>query len=154
MKLEEEIRKRITECKVESCALKIWLGALGPANVVLVGGGGVLSLLAGASVLVDTGLVETHTAGLMALTSGVFTFIHNRFRCDPHQAECHRLSASLDGFASKYRSLLVSNDEVKQRQKLMELDAQKAAVQEGADASAPSWCIRRAAKQVKAQLAV
>ena len=144
----DHINDRIKECKLKVRAFEIWLGALLPANVVLVGGAALLSLIAGAEILVKTNLISVNTAGILALTSSGFTLIHNRFRCDPHQAECKRLKNELSSIRTKYESLRIESDDAVLREKLTELDAGLAQLRAGAAASPMNWCTRKAESEL------
>ncbi len=86
--LKERIEERIKLCKIEKRSYQIWLKTLTPANFLLVGVGGVLSLLAGLSIVTEAQLVETTTAGWLAVVGAALTGLHNRLKSEPHQAEC------------------------------------------------------------------
>ena len=69
---------RINLCKWERRSYEIWLKTLSPANFLLIGVGGVLSLVAGLSIITEAGLVDTKIAGWVAVFGAVLTGLHNR----------------------------------------------------------------------------
>jgi hypothetical protein len=145
---KSEIEGRIRQCKLQARALDIWLSALMPANLLLVVGAGLLSLFAGASILTESKIITTKTAGLMALASAALTLIHNLLHCDPHQAECRRLRAAYEGLQTSYDSLGVLTDESEIQKRLLELDKERATIAGGATARAAPWSIARAERSI------
>lgn len=51
------IEERIQLCKLERRSYEIWLKTLSPANFLLVGVGGVLSFVAGLSIITEAELI-------------------------------------------------------------------------------------------------
>lgn len=142
--LKAEVAIRAQECDLNSRALGIWLSALKPANLLFVVGAGLLSLLAGASILIDSQIISKQTAGIMALISAALTLIHNLLGCDPHQAECRRLKSMFDGLRTEYRSLGITTGKAEMQKRITELDTELAGVLRGAAASPARWCVNRA----------
>jgi hypothetical protein len=142
------IESRVRECKRQVVAFDLWLSALKPANLLLVVVAGLLSLFAGASILTESRIISTHTAGLMALASAALTLIHNLLRCDPHQAECRRLRAAYEGLRTKYGSLDILTDQGEIQKRLVELDNERATIDGGAAATPATWSIARAARSI------
>jgi hypothetical protein len=77
MQLMSNAKANRVKCEVDAKAYSLWLSQLVPANLVLVVGAAVLSLLAGASILVDQQIISNSQAGIMAVLSSIFTVIHN-----------------------------------------------------------------------------
>jgi|GEM_PF-3621077 hypothetical protein len=118
--LKQMSEKKSRECKVQSSAFSISLGVLAPANFIFVVGAALLSLVAGASILIENQIIFNLQAGIMAIVSGGFTIIHSKLGCDQYQAECKKLVSYYKGIAEDYSnlSLIGDADELKK-----ELDA-------------------------------
>ena len=72
-KLRSISEEKRVECAIEAMALSIWLRKLIPANFLLVVGGALLALVAGASMLVEQGILDKTIAGILSLISaGVY----------------------------------------------------------------------------------
>jgi hypothetical protein len=146
--LRTAIADRAQECEFDSRAFSIWLSALKYANLLFVVVAGLLSLSAGASILINSNVISVQTAGYMALSSAALTLVHNLLGCDPHQAECRRLKGVFDGLRFEYRALDAFTDEATIRKRLAELDIELGGVLKGASASPARWCIKRAQRQL------
>ena len=116
-------------CEIESTAYRLWLSLLMPANLILVVGAGLLSLLAGASLLVDQQIISKTATGLMALISSAFTLVHTRLKCDEHQAECRKLQSFYRGLAVDYANLETEADPAEFKTRLDSLNNSLAQVQ-------------------------
>ena len=92
-------------CELEATAYRLWLAELMPANLILFVGAGLLSLFAGASILVEQHVIDHRAAGIAALASSAFTMIHTRLGCDEHQAECRKLQSIYQSLAVQYANL-------------------------------------------------
>jgi len=145
---KSEIESRVRDCELQRRAFEIWLSALMPANLILVVGAGLLSLFAGASILTQSRVITTQTAGFMALASAALTLIHNLLRCDPHQAECRRLRRAYEELRIRYHSLDAFTDETEIRKQLVELDKERATIAGGANATPAVWSTARAARSI------
>ena len=145
---KSEIESRVRECELQKRAFEIWLSALRPANLLLVVGAGLLSLFAGASILTQSKIITTQTAGFMALASAALTLIHNLLQCDPHQAECRRLRRAYEGLRIRYRSLDAFTDESEIQKRLVEIDNERATIAAGANATPAEWSTARAARSI------
>ena len=108
--LKKYARTKSRECKVQSSAYSYTLMSLKPANFVLVVFGGLLSLAAGASILVENNIITEMHAGIMALISSAFTFIHASLKCDHYQAECKKLEGFYEGMADNYSNLCIKSE--------------------------------------------
>lgn len=135
--------KRI-ECEIDAKAYTIWLSQLAPANIVLVVGAALLSLIAGASLLVEQGIISKKSAGVLALVSSGFTIIHNKLNCDQHQAECRRLKSLYQGLSEDYANLAMEAEPEELRAKLQALNAERTQVIKGAGASPSLKSIEKA----------
>jgi hypothetical protein len=140
-------KKRI-ECEIDAKAYSIWLSQLVPANLVLVVGASLLSLVAGASLLVDQGIISKKAAGILALVSSGFTIIHNKLNCDQHQAECRRLQSLYQGLSEDYGNLVTEAKVEEFRSKLQVLDTERTQVVKGARATPSVRSIEKATKLI------
>ena len=120
----EIAKEKEIKCRIKSKAYSIWLTALAPANLVLVVGGALLSLVAGSSLLIEQGLITKAEAGVMALASAGFAIIHKSLNCDHHQAECKKLKNFFSSMAESYDDLRLIEDEGKLKDKLEELNTE------------------------------
>ena len=148
--LKSAVLARMSECAVTSRAFGIWLSTLRFANLLFVVGAGLLSLLAGASILLESHVISRQAAGFMALASAALTVVHNLLGCDHHQAECRRLRSVYEGLRTEYWSLDTMSDEAAARRRLGEIHIELAAVQKGAAASPARWCMDRAQREMSA----
>jgi hypothetical protein len=120
--LDTRIAERIALCKVESRAYEIWLKRLTPANVVLAGLGGLLSLIAGLSIITEANLIEPKVAGWIAVLGAALTGLHNRLRCDPHQIECRKLANQFAALQTEYERLQLEAHEQPKSEQLLSLE--------------------------------
>ena len=134
------------DCTIQAEAYSIWLKKLTPANWLLVVGAALLSLIAGASLLVNQDLLPKEVAGALALISAAFTIIHTKLNCDQHQAECKKLKGSYKGLALQYKNLKSVSDPEEYRKKLQSLNEKRALILENADAE-PSKASRVKARR-------
>ena len=145
----ELFSQRERQCRVERRAYEIWLGRLTPLKWVTTGGGTLLSILAGATVLGQPkffGSAWPVYGGALALTSSVLTGLHTALRCDSHQTECHRLInlySSLEAAFQAARVLPAPQLEAP----LKELEGKFEEARMKAAAHAPAWCRRRAQRE-------
>lgn len=137
--------KRERQCRMESRAYQLWLDRITPLKWISVGGGTVLSALAGATVLAQPVLFGSYWSvigGVLALVSSILTGLHTALKCDAHQAECHRLIqlfASMEAAAQSAPAL--SAAELPVAWKELESRFQEAIAK--ATASPPAWCRRK-----------
>ena len=108
--LQGEATRRRDENLVLARAYQGTLNLLMPANFVLVVGAALLSLVAGATILIETSFLNKVQSGILALVSGAFTIIHSKLRCEEYQAECKKLLAFHRGIAAEYENLLIVDD--------------------------------------------
>ncbi|NJL40509.1 MAG: hypothetical protein HC840_12780 [Leptolyngbyaceae cyanobacterium RM2_2_4] len=126
-------KKRI-ECAIDAKAYSICLANLIPANIILVVGGALLSLVAGASLLTEQEIINKKTAGVLALVSSGFTIIHTKLNCDQYQAECKRLKSLYEGLSEDYANLEMESTVEDFRLKLKALNNERTQVKKGAGA--------------------
>jgi hypothetical protein len=138
--------KKRLECAVDAKAYSMWLSALIPANIVLVVGAALLSLVAGASILVEQDIIEPTTAGVLAIVSAAFTIIHNKLNCDQHQAECRRLKSLYEGLSEDYGNLEMISEFKDCESRLDALNTERSQIKKGAGASPPPKYVERARK--------
>ena len=128
----EQLKAEATRRQMDNLALsrayQTTLSWLTPANFVLVVGAAVLSLVAGASILIEASFITEVQAGILALVSGAFTIIHSKLGCEQYQSECKKLLSFHRGVAADYENLhaLDNTDELKNR--LLALNDQVSAV--------------------------
>lgn len=152
LKLEAD-KKRI-ECAIDAKAYSIWLSQLAPANIVLVVGGALLSLIAGASLLVEQGIISKQTAGVLTLVSSGFTIIHNKLHCDQHQAECRRLKSLYQGLSEDYSNLQIESDVKNLYSKLEALNKERAQVKKSAGVDPSLKSIEQAQLLIKKNISL
>ena len=109
--LKADASSRREENAALSIAYSKTLAWLMPANFLLVIGAALLSLVAGATILIETNLLSKISSGVLALVSSAFTIIHSKLGCEQYQAVCKKLRSFHRGMASDYSNLL-SIDEV------------------------------------------
>jgi hypothetical protein len=129
---------------VLSTAYGTTLSALAPANFFLVVGAALLSLVAGASILVDFQFLTKLQSGVLALASGALTIVHSKLGCEPFQAECRKLRSFYRGKAEDYRNLAVVTDIDDFRKRLLALNDQLAVAARNASALPFDWAKARA----------
>jgi len=122
------------------------LSALVPANFILVVGAALLSLVAGATILVDTHLLSKITSGVLALVSGALTIIHSRLGCEQYQAECKKLVSFYRGMAEDYGNLQFVADAEEFRKRFFALNDQLSAAAKSASAWPFDWASAKAKK--------
>jgi hypothetical protein len=147
--LKLEAKEKRIQCDIDAKAHAICLSRLAPANIVLVVGGSLLSLIAGASLLVEQGTISKQTAGVLALVSSGFSIIHSKMNCDQYQAECRRLQSLYEGLSEDYSSLQIESDAAKLYSKLETFNKERAQVKKSAGASPSLNCIDRATNIVQ-----
>jgi hypothetical protein len=147
--LDARLAERIALCKQERRSYEIWLSRLTPANFVLLGLGGVLSLIAGLSIVTEAKLIDPKVAGWMALIGAVLSGLHSRLKCDPHQAECRRLAAQFAELQTEYERLELELDEAARREQLLSLEHKLATVRAGRTARPSNVSIERARHEIE-----
>ena len=102
---KQDAEARRAENLLLSEAYSKTLAMLMPANLILVVGAALLSLVAGASVLSENGLLTNDQSGVLALISGALTVIHSKMGCDQYQAECRKLLSFHRGVSADYHNM-------------------------------------------------
>ena len=138
-------------CELEATAYRIWLAQLVPANLILVVGAGLLSLVAGASLLVDQQIIDKTATGIMALMSSAFTLIHTRLGCDEHQAECRKLKSFYQGLAIDYANLETEMNPVELKTRLDSLNNSLAQTKRGSSAQPSTSSYAKARRLLEAK---
>jgi len=108
-----------------------------------------LSLIAGASILVDQQIISNTAAGIIALVSSAFTLIHNRMGCDQHQAECRKLQSFYQGLAFDYGNLETETNPAEFRKKLDSLNNELALILKGSSAHPSADSYAKAKRQIE-----
>ena len=135
------------ECNVMSQAYSATLSALAPANFVLVVGAALLSLVAGASILIENNLLTKVQSGVLALVSGAFTIVHSKLGCEQYQAECKKLQSLYRGAAEDYGNLTFVADPDEFRKRFLALNDQLAAAAKNTSALPFGWAKAKAEKR-------
>ena len=138
------------KCEHKQRALEIWLSTLTPFKWLCVGGGTVLPLIAGASLVGKAPFFSEYweiiSAGCL-LAAAILTGLHTAFRCDPHQSECLRLITIYELLGEKFRKLSKSSA-IEAEQKMAELEQRYDDIAIDAGAKAPLWCRLKAERQL------
>jgi hypothetical protein len=100
------------------------LALLMPANFVLVVGAAILSLVAGATILIESSFLTKVQSGILALLAGAFTIVHSKLGCEQYQAECKKLLSFHRGIAADYANLLTIGDGDELRKRITALNDQ------------------------------
>lgn len=133
-------------CRVMSQAYSTTLSRLTPANFVLVVGAALLSLVAGATILIENNVLTKIQSGVLALMSGALTIIHSKLGCEAYQAECKKLVSFYRGIAEDYANLEVVNDVEEFRKRFSALNDQLSAAIKSSSALPFDWTIAKAKK--------
>lgn len=120
------------------------LSALAPANFLLVVGAALLSLVAGASILIENNLLTQQQSGILALISGALTIIHSKLGCERYQSECKKLLSFYRGAAEEYDNLRYVDDIDDFKRKFFALNDQVSAVARNAAAMPFDWALEKA----------
>ena len=146
---DTRIRERILQCKLERRSYEVWLTRLTPANFLLVGVGGILSLVAGLSIVSEAQLINDYTAGWVAVGGAVLTGLHNRLKFEPHQAECKKLARQFAELQTEYERLGLESDEQERKCQLMALEKKLAAIHARRGAHPSKRSIRTAEREIE-----
>jgi len=136
------------ECRIKSRAYSIWLSSLVPANVVLVIGGALLSLIAGSSLLIEQNIISPTLAGFLAIISSAFAIIHTKLNCDQHQAECKKLRNIYKGLEEDYLNLKIVEDKEDLRERIEKLNSELSHIIKNAAADPSEKSLRKARNEV------
>jgi hypothetical protein len=147
LKQAAELKHR--ESRVMSHAYSATLSALRPANFVLVVGAALLSLIAGAAILVENDFLTKTQSGVFALVSGAFTIIHSKLGCEQYQAECRKLLSFYRGIAEDYGNLRFLADAEEFQRQFFALNDQLSAAAKSASAVPYEWAISKAEKRAR-----
>jgi ABC-type multidrug transport system fused ATPase/permease subunit len=142
--LTQATQAKLKDCRVMSQAYATTLSALVPANFLLVVGAALLSLVAGATILIKGNLLSETTAGILALMSGALTIIHSKLGCEQYQSECKKLSSFYRGIAEDYGNLQFITDENEFRRRVSALNDQLSSVVKNSSAVPFDWTLTKA----------
>lgn len=145
----KRIRERLQLCKLERRSYEIWLKTLSPANFLLVGLGGILSLVAGLSIITEAGLIDTKVAGWIAVLGAALTGLHIRLKCEPHQSECKKLVNQFAELQTDYERLELETDEQERKIQLMSIEQKLSAIRAGRGASPSNSSIEKAKRELQ-----
>ena len=140
------LEQRLRHCRVERRAFEMWLARLTPLRWATISGSVILSAIAGATFLNNPAWeYAALLSGSCALLAAVLTGLHTAFKCETHQAECHRLVRVYSSLILAYEAARnESGDELKSRLAALEVRLQDEV--EKASASVSSKLRDRAAK--------
>ena len=141
----EEQRK---ENLILSLAYSKTLAWLIPANFILVIGAALLSLVAGATILIENNWLTKVQSGVLALVSGALTIVHSKLGCEQYQAECRKLSALHRGIAADYGNLQIADDVEDLKKRMMALNEQVSAAFKSSTASPFASTVAKAKRTV------
>jgi hypothetical protein len=144
--LKQIAEKKRIECAIDAKAYSICLANLVPANLILVVGAALLSLVAGTSLLTEQEIINKKTAGILTLVSSGFTIIHTRLNCEQYQAECKRLANLYDGLSEDYANLEMESTVEDLKSKLTALNNERSQVKKGSTAAPSTRSIAEARK--------
>ena len=150
--LKDFARKQARDCRLKARQYDVWLAYLTPCNFILVSGAAILSLLAGSSLLVEIEYLTPVRAGLMAITAGVLTILHQTLNCEKHQQECRKLRGTYDAIAHQFTNLEIETEEGSIKKKIDDLGVQIAFLRENYSARPPLWIIKGEENKAKGQL--
>jgi len=145
--LKQAAEDKRREGRILSQAYSATLSALLPVNFVLVVGAALLSLAAGATILIENNLLTKIQSGVLALVSGALTIIHSKLGCEQYQAECKKLETFYRGIAEDYGNLRFVDDFDEFRKRFFALNDQLSAATKSASASPFNWAIAKVRKR-------
>jgi hypothetical protein len=142
----EEKRKENLILSLAYTNTLVWLI---PANFILVVGAALLSLVAGATILIANNWLTPVQSGLLALVSGAFTIVHSKLGCEQYQGECRKLSAFHRGMAADYGNLQIADDVEELKKRMVALNEQHSAALKSATASPFASAVSKAKRTVR-----
>lgn len=149
----EQLKAEAVRRQVENLALarayETTLSWLTPANFVLVVGAAILSLVAGASILIEASFLTKIQSGILALVSGAFTIVHSKLGCEQYQSECKKLLSLHRGIAADYENLLSLDDVDDFKKRILALNDQISAVLKSTTALPFAKALERARLSVR-----
>lgn len=147
--LKKAAEKKQKECGILAEAYSNTLTALAPANFVLVVGAALLSLIAGATILIQNALITETEAGILALVSAALTIIHSKLGCEEYQGECKKLLSFHRGIAEDYSNLELVADTDEFKKRFSELNDQLSATKKSTTALPFHWATAKAERGAK-----
>jgi len=149
LKLSAEEKRK--ENLILSLAYSKTVAWLIPANFILVVGAALLSLVAGATILIENNWLTKIQSGVLALVSGALTIIHSKLGCEQYQAECRKLSAFHRGIAADYGNLQIADDVEELKNRLVALNEQASAALKSASVTPFASAVARARRSLSSQ---
>ena len=146
LKLAAEEKRK--ENLILSLAYSKTLAWLIPANFILVVGAALLSLVAGATILIENNWLTKVQSGVLALFSGALTIVHSKLGCEQYQAECRKLLAFHRGMAADYGNLQIADDVEELKKRMVALNEQFSAALKSATASPFASAVAKARRTV------
>lgn len=147
--LMAEATRRRDENDILSRAYQSTMSRLMPANFVLVVGAAILSLVAGATILVENSFLTPVQSGILALISGAFTIVHSKLGCEQYQAECKKLMSFHRGIAADYANLLTIDDVEEFKKRITALNDQVSSVLKSTTALPFEGAVERAKRRTR-----
>ncbi len=144
--LKQAAENKRKESRIMSRAYSATLAALTPANLILVVGAALLSLVAGATILIENNLLTKNQSGILALLSGAFTIVHSKLGCEQYQTECKKLLSFYRGISEDYSNLQVITDISEFKKSLSTLNDQLSTTIKNSSAQPFDWAITKAKK--------
>jgi hypothetical protein len=142
--------QRERQCRIEHRAYDIWLSRLTPLKWLTIGGGTILSALAGATVLGKPEFLGAQWpifGGVCALASSILTGLHTALKCESHQTECHRLIQLFSSLEASFQAAqALPTSQLQEKFKELEPKFEEARMK--ATASPPAWCRKRAEREI------
>ena len=148
--LNDLLAQRVVACRRDARAYSYWVGILTPLKWLCVGGGVVLPAVAGFSLLGRREYLGQQwqvISGALALAGSLLMGLHVGFKCDPYQAECHRLIQAFEALAKRSESAAATSKESVEKA-AGELEAKYAELTETAQARPPRWAQAKARRQL------
>jgi hypothetical protein len=116
---------------------------------MLAGIGGVLSLVAGLSIITEAALIQPKLAGWIAVLGAALTGLHNRLRCDPHQQECRKLANQFAQLQIRFERLQLESDDRTRREQLLSLESSLAETMGTRGARPSATSVARARRELQ-----
>jgi hypothetical protein len=143
-------RQREYELRIEQRAYELHLGVLEPFGAICIGGGIVLPLIAGFTLLgkpVFLGGSWELISGSLSLVAAILTGIHAGFNCDRYQGECRRLIKALQSLIEGYQAAMILNEHQLEA-RFNELETRLKDLRDGSDVRTARWRVRQAKREV------
>jgi hypothetical protein len=94
-RIDNALNHALQQCRREQVAYEEWLRVLSPLRWICVGGGVLFSAAAGITIIWNSLPHGRMISAILAFSASVLTGLHVALKCDPYQAECHRILQAL-----------------------------------------------------------